>query len=360
MAYTTIDDPSAYFQTALYTGNLTSGTAITNDGNSDLQPDICWIKTRSSNTYNHVFTDSSRGSTQVLVTQGTDAEANVTNSVTAYNTDGFTLGDWGHVNYTGVTYAAWQWAVNGGTTSSNTSGTITSTVQANTDAGMSIVTYTGNGSSSQTIGHGLGVTPDVVISKSRDSSYAYPQWYVYHKDLSTNYFLMLNQTNAETNGSGNYYVDSSFSSSVFGVGNDVYGPNVNGDDYVAYCFAEKQGYSKFGRYEGNGYNTGPYIYLGFKPAFFMVKSKSNTSNWLILDSARDPNNFGTPGGTGTHRLFPNLLNDEDTSEAYDFFSNGFQPRNSGSLANIGAQEYVYMAFAENPFVTSTGIPTTAR
>jgi len=360
MAYTTIDDPSAYFQTALYTGNG-STQSITNDGNSNLQPDLIWAKNRND-AYDNVLGDSTRGAGLTLISNSTSAEVNEgTNALTSFDSDGFSLGgNSGGWNFSAKTYVARQWKANGGTTSSNTSGTITSTVQANTDAGFSIVTYTGNGSSSQTIGHGLGVTPDIVISKSRDSSYTYPQWYVYHKDLSTNYFLMLNQTNAELNGNGNYYVDSSFSSSVFGVGNDIYGPNVNGDDYIAYCFAEKQGYSKFGRYEGNGYNTGSYIYLGFKPAFFMVKSKSNTSNWLILDSKRDPNNFGTPGGTGTHRLFPNLSNAEDVSEAYDFFANGFQPRNSGSLANIGAQEYVYMAFAENPFVTSTGIPTTAR
>jgi len=344
MAYTNIDDPSAYFQTALYTGNG-STQSITNDGNSDLQPDLIWAKNRND-AYDNVLGDSTRGAGLTLISNSTSAEVNEgTNGLTSFDSDGFSLGgNSGGWNFSSAkTYVAWQWKANGGTTSTNNDGSKPTTVQANTDAGFSILTFTTNGT--DTFGHGLGVKPSVVIAKPRSPG----SWIVMTDviDGSVDY-SRLHTTDAFTN-----TTYSAFTSSVFQY-NDSFNTNT-----VAYCFAEKQGFSKFGRYEGNGYNTGSYIYLGFKPAFFMVKSKSS-GNWLILDSKRDPNNFGTPGGTGTHRLFPNLSNAEDVSEAYDFFSNGFQPRNSGGLANIGGQEYIYMAFAENPFVTSTGIPTTAR
>ena len=162
--YTAIDDPSAHFQTATYTGNSSTQT-ITNDGNSDLRPDLVWIKSRSSSTYNHALQDTSRGLNLVLGTNTTNGDGNVGNNVTSVNSDGFALGDWGHVNYNAVTYAAWQWKANGGTTASNSNGSITSTVQANTDAGFSIVQYTGTGTAA-TIGHGLGVAPAVYIIKN--------------------------------------------------------------------------------------------------------------------------------------------------------------------------------------------------
>jgi len=356
MAYTNIDDPSAYFQTALYTGNLTSGTSITNDGNSDLQPDICWIKTRSSSTYNHVFTDSSRGSTKVLTVQGTDAEANVTNSVTSYNTDGFTLGDWGHVNYTGVTYAAWQWAVNGGTTSSNTDGNITTTVQSNATAGINILTYTGNGTANQTIGHNLGVTPTIWIFKRLDAG---SSWVVGASTGAffggTSNFLILNGTNTIQT-SNNIFGASAANSDLMRIGSQT-DVNASGGTYVCYAFASKQGFSKFGTYEGTGFGNGPYIYTGFKPAFVLMKNCNTIDNWILLDNKRD-------GYNPTEKyLMPSSISDESTNVdagKIDIYSNGFRIVTSYQSINKGSDKIFYMAFAENPFVTSTGIPTTAR
>jgi len=358
MAYTNIDDPSAYFQTATYTGTGSSGNAITNDGNSDLQPDLVWIKQRNGQATQHQLVDSTRGTTKYLEPNaGINAsEITSTDKLTSFNTDGFTLGaDASNVvnQSGGYLYAGWQWKCNGGTTSSNTSGTITSTVQANTDAGLSIVTYTGNQTSGQTIGHGLGVTPDVVISKSRNATYYYTRWYVYHKSLSTNYHLFLDYTVGEQNGNGNYYTDSNFSSTVFGVGNDPYGPNVNNNNYVAYCFAEKQGYSKFGKYTGNGNANGPFVYTGFKPAFVLIKNASATTSWRIFDTKRlgyNPDN---------NPLYANG-NPEGTADEIDIYSNGFKAITTNSEVNGNGNKFIYMAFAENPFVTSTGIPTTAR
>jgi hypothetical protein len=360
MAYTTIDDPSAHFQTALYTGNLTSGTAITNDGNSDLQPDICWIKTRSSSTYNHVFTDSSRGSTQVLVTQGTNADANVTNSVTSYNTDGFTLGDWAHVNYTGVTYAAWQWKANGGSTSSNTDGTITSTVQANTDAGISIGNFTGNGTSGATVGHGLGVKPDMLILKSRNNpSGAAMYWILGHVGLdgmagTKNLFMNENWT---VNTESVIWANTAPTSSVFSVGTNA-AVNYTNNDMMFYAFASKQGFSKFGKYVGNGSTTnGPFVYTGFKPAFVMIKATDAAKNWTIFDNKRYYNG-------SMYFLYANDIAAEGESPSsgahIDLLSNGFKIYDNWTLTNQNTVNYIYMAFAENPFVTSTGIPTTAR
>jgi len=353
--YTAIDDPSAYFQTATYTGTGSS-LSITNDGNSNLKPDICWIKTRSSSTYNHVFTDSSRGSTKVLVTQGTNAEADVTNSITSYNTDGFTLGDWAHVNYSGVTYVGWQWKANAGTTSSNTDGSKTATVQANQDAGFSIVTYAGSGSAS-TVGHGLADTPDVIIFKNRSAANV---WATYHQGLGNNYKLELNSANAQDS-DGSFMNGTLPTSSVFTVGASV-NTNGSGSNYVAYCFAEKQGYSKFGSYTGNGDATnGPFIYTGFSPAWVMIKNIETANRpWYMFDNQRRTFN---PNGLF---LRANTSDAEANDQAIDMLSNGFKikPDALGSYGtssiNHSGQTMVYMAFAQHPFVTSTGIMGTAR
>jgi len=354
MAYTTINDPSAYFQVNTYTGNGTS-QSITFDGNSDLQPDFTWFKVTTSSGDSHVLLDSTRGTNKYLHSDSTAAETTSSAALTSFDIDGVTVGSYTGTNQNADTIVNWSWKANGGTTSSNTSGTITSTVQANTDAGFSIVTYTGNGNSAQTIGHGLGVTPDVVISKSRDSSYAYPQWYVYHKSLGVDYFLMLNQTNAKLTGNNNYWVDASFSSSVFAVGNDIYGPNVSGDDYVAYCFAEKQGFSKFGSYTCNGNANGPFVYTGFKPAYILIKATAGTQSWYIEDHKR-----GFNGAIEYNLLANSNSGGTTTSTNFDILSNGFKFRTTFAGWNASGVDYIYMAFAENPFVTSTGIPTTAR
>ena len=355
MAYTNIDDPSAYFQTKIYTGDGNNNRAITNDGNSDLQPDFIWLKDRNVG-FGHRLTDSTRGITKNLASETSGAESTSTTQYASWNTDGFTLiyGGQQVPNFNGHTYVAWQWKANGGTTASNSDGSITSTVQANQDAGFSIVTYTGTGSAG-TIGHGLGVVPSVMMIKNRE--YA-ASWVVYHKDIHADaeeYGLRLNNTNARESNSG-FWNNTAPTSSVFTIGGNA-GVN-NGDNtdtLVAYCFAEKQGYSKFGSYVGNGNANGAFIYTGFKPAFVLVKSSSATHNWHILDNKRDPEN-----------VVDKYLNADNTAtEATftfgDFVSNGFKWRSSsGTSFNESGTSYIYMAFAENPFTTSTGIPTTAR
>jgi len=348
MAYTTIDDPSAHFQTDLYTGTG-SELVITNDGNSDLQPDWIWIKNRTDNSTNHHAHDTSRGTTATLFLNKTDLEETQSQSVKSVQSDGFTLGTWDGNNISSKNFVAWQWKAGGGTTASNSNGSITSTVQANTTAGFSIVTYTGTGSVA-TVGHGLGVKPDMMILKNRDSAV---NWIVYHKDTndSANYFLRLNTTDT-TQYSGGRFNGTQPTSSVFTVGTSSQ-TNNNGDDIVAYCFAEKQGYSKIGKYAGNENANGPFVYLGFKPAFIMIKNATVISNWRMFDNKRIGYNVAN------YKLLPNSASQETTDVQIDMLSNGFKIRTSDSEINSGAT-HIYMAFAENPFVTSTGIPTTAR
>jgi hypothetical protein len=355
MAYTNIDDPSAYFQTAIYSGS-NSDLSVTNDGNSDLKPDFLWIKQRSS-TESHMLVDSTRGVSKYLLSNSTTAELTVTSIVETLDTDGFTLnGASNPVNALGATYVGWQWKANGGTTASNTDGSITSTVQANTDAGFSIVTYGGTGSAA-TLGHGLADTPDVIIFKNRDDTNV---WATYHQGIGNNEKLVLNTTAAEDE-DGSFMNGTLPTSSVFSVGASV-NTNGSGDNYVAYAFAEKQGYSKFGKYVGNGNVNGPFVYLGFQPAWILLKRSDSTSDWYIIDNKRSAS-----GGANVnvYTLYPNLSDAESTGEAestygIDFLSNGFKIRASHASRNTSGDTYIYMAFAENPFVTSTGIPTTAR
>ena len=235
--------------------------------------------------------------------------------------------------------------------SSNFDGSTQSTVKANTTAGFSIVLYTGQQNATDTIGHGLGVQPQVVISKSRNSTYTYTQWYVYHHKLTTNYFLFLNLTNAQGDGLGDYYVDASFSSTVFAVGDDIYGPNVSNNNYVAYCLSEVEGYSKFGSYKGNGSSNGTFVFLGFRPAWVMIKRTSGTQNWRIFDNKRNPFN------DVDLNLQANTAGAEFESSAYnalDFLSNGFKlvGTNADEGTNQNGQSYIYLAFAESPFKNS--------
>jgi len=350
MAYTNIDDPSAYFQTLAYTASTaTPSQTFTNDGNSDLKPDFLWIKNRAGwGSRSHSLFDSSRGVNKRLKSNATAAED--TTSYQTFNTDGFTVPEGFEMAYSGP-YVAWQWKANGGTTASNTDGDINSTVQVNSDAGFSIVTYTGNFTAQQGVGHGLGVRPDVVIIKDRDLAV---NWIVWTSSLSSGNFLSLDTTNAAASSSRIY--QNGYTTSTFGIGanNAV---NKNGDDYVAYCFASKQGYSKFGKYVGNGDANGPFVYTGFKPAFILCKNATTAGdNWEIRDNKRSDFN---PQGKA---LYSNLSAAEynATAIATDSLSNGFKVRATDHGLNESGQTYIYMAFAENPFVTSTGIPTTAR
>ena len=347
MAYTTIDDPSVHFQTALYTGNATQRD-ITNDGNSDLQPDWVWIKCRSAAEANMLY-DSTRGVTKDLRSDGTAAENTNAQGLQTFNSNGFQLGTLQNTNFNTKTMVAWQWKANGGTTTTNDAsatgiGNTDSVYQANTEAGFSIVTFSGTGSG-MTVAHGLGGTPTLIISKARNDT---ENWAVHTTliDGSLDYLRL-----SETDAAGN----SSFSlptSTVFGYNGS--------NNYIAYCFRSIQGYSKIGTYIGNGdgNNTaadGTFVYTGFKPAWVMVKSSTVTQGWNIFDNKRTPTNE-----MGAF-LFADTADAETTGyDSMDFLSNGFKLRKNLNGANDSGQTYVYMAFAENPFVSSKGVPTTAR
>jgi len=350
MAYTNIDDPSAYFQTALYTGNG-STQSITNDGNSDLQPDWVWIKQRSG-TRGHSVYDSSRGVQKRLATDSTAVEATSTVQLSAFNADGFEIGSGNACNENAQTYAAWQWKCNAGSTSSNTDGTVTTTTQVNSDAGFSIVTWAGGGTG--TLGHGLGETPDMWIIKNRDYAVS---WSVGFSDSNIlggrSKYLRLNSTSAIESYNNLWGTsDGQISSTTIGAAGDR-SINISGNDYVGYFFKAKQGYSKFGKYVGNGNTNGPFIYTGFKPAVIIHKSITTVKNWGIITGGTFKNEIDA-------RLNPNLVGAEGTGTMVDFLSNGFKWRTTNGTANTNGTTYIYMAFAENPFTTSTGIPTTAR
>ena len=365
MAYTTIDDPSVFFQTLLYTGNASNPRNLTNTGNSDLKPDFIWLKDRTINGTNHVLTNSSLGfdapnapSAGGQVASDSEGAVNTPQAtygyISAQLTDGFTASAGGTngdtVNKNSSNFVAWQWKINAGSTSSNSDGQITSTVQVNQSAGISIIEYTGT-SSQKTVGHGLGVKPDILLFKNLETS---ANWYMFNKNFQNynTYAVLLSYANAAGIYS-NAMAGTEPTSSVFTVGNDT--TTGNGDDHICYAFAEKQGYSKFGKYTGNGNENGPFVYTGFKPAFVLIKSFSATHNWHILDNQRSPAN------PVTKYLLPDTTGPEATFTFGDFLSNGFKWRSSsGTSFNGSGISYMYMAFAENPFVTSTGIPTTAR
>ena len=352
MAYTDIDDPSAYFQANAYTGNGSNGYAITNDGNSDLQPDLWWAKNRDK-AYDHALYDSTRGVAEILVSHSTAAAVGgVTDRIASFDTNGFTLNGSVTVNENNNPHVAWQWKANGGTTSSNGDGGITSTVQANTTAGFSIATYTGNSNNPSSIGHGLGVVPKFYIIKQRDAVNA---WKVYHSGIATDaedYVMELNTEAAREDNA--IWNDTGPTSSVINF-TDHGAVNQSGETYVAYSFAEVQGYSKFGKYIGNGSTNGTFVYTGFKPAFVLIRRTDATNNWLIYDHKRSGYN------PKQDKLYPDDASAEDASTtSVDLLSNGFKLRASSASQNALNGTYIFMAFAANPFVTSTGIPTTAR
>ena len=359
MAYTDIDDPSAYFQTVLWTGNDSNPRTISHDGNSDMQPDWLWHKVRNGAS-SHMMYDSSRGVGKRLHTNQNVAEATETaaGSITAFTSDGFTV-DAGtstdfYVNDSAQTYVSWGWKANGGTTTTNDAsstgvGTIDSVIQANTTAGFSIVTYTGTGSNG-TVAHGLGVVPKFVIYKRRS---AVENWGAYHTSTGNTGCCFLNLDITKSSAAA-YFNNTSPTSTTLSVGSS---PAFNGDGstYVAYCFAEKKGYSKFGSYIGNGNNNGTFVHLGFKPAWVLVKATGVAQSWQLSDSTRSPFNVIND------RLSPNSAAGTAESISWiDFTSNGFKLRHGDVAWNGSGGTYIYMAFAEHPFVSSKGVPTTAR
>jgi hypothetical protein len=330
----TIEKGSDYFNTVLYTGNG-STQSITGVG---FQPDWTWIKNRDAADA-HVLTDAVRGATEELQSNALSAETTNADGLTAFDTDGFSLGADVLYNTSSEAYVAWNWLASN-TTVSNAVGDIPSTVSVNTTSGFSIVVYTGNGLSNQTVGHSLSQDLAMLIVKSRTGGPF--QWRTWHKSLSgPTYYVSLSSTVAENTSST---VFNGQSSTTFTVGDD---PSVNTSGYsvIAYCFAEVPGYSAIGSYTGNASTDGPFVYTGFRPAFVMVKRTDNTSNWYTYDSSR---NTANPESLA---LYPNAAYTEDTEIYVDFLSNGFKCR-SATVGNVSGATYIYMAFAENPFKNS--------
>ena len=352
MAYASITKPSLHMNTKLYTGTGSSN-AITGVG---FQPDFTWIKQRS-NAENHALFDAVRGVTKYIKSDENASEVTEATSLSAFGTDGFTVVSSGKTNTNGRTYASWNWKGNGAG-SADTSGTINSTVSANTTSGFSIVKYVGDGTGgNNTIAHGLGVAPDMVIYKNLDTA---RNWIVYHKSMGATKNLYLDLTNA-SNTASNTFNNVAPTSTLLNV-NDSVGVNESGDNHVAYCFAEKKGYSKFGKYMGNGNDDGPFIYTGFKPAWVIIKSHIGTDNWIVYDSKRYGSN-GQGSDAGNARLYANTSSAEDlTADQISFHSNGFAPTKDYSSINYNDGNYIYMAFAEEPLVANVGesIPATAR
>jgi len=348
MAYTTINKSTDYFNTKLYSGNDTNGHAITGVG---FQPDWTWIKCRT-HTEDHNLYDAVRGAQKSLVPNSTQVEGDYSTVLQSFNTDGFTVGTSGWVNDNGKTYASWNWKANGAG-SANTDGSINSTAtSANTTTGFSIVKYTGNQTSGATVGHGLGAVPKMIIVKNLNDT---ENWVVYHASLGNTKRLSLNLTEEETTDSA-VWNNTTPTSSVFSLGNSDKSNNVN-IPYIAYCFAEKTGYSKFGSYVGNGNADGTFVYTGFKPAFVMVKRSSGTDNWMITDNKRS-----SSGGNNAidRRILPNLSNAEYTNTSpMDILSNGFKHRDGDDINNASGSTYIYMAFGQS-IVGSNNIPATAR
>ena len=351
-----INKPGEHFNTVTYTGDGNNTKAITGVG---FQPDWTAIKIRDASHGTRQW-DSTRGSNKELMWHQPNAETTDSSNgwIGSWDSDGFTTQagsdatKW-NVNKSGNAYVAWNWKANGGTTSSNTDGTITSTVQANTASGFSIVTYTGNGTSGATVGHGLSAIPGVLIVKRLDTT---SNWQVYHHKISSNAetkYMFLNGTDAQLTAT-NRWNDTAPTTSVFSLGNSTE-VNANNGNYVAYVFAEKKGYSKFGVYTGNASTNGTFVYTGFKPAWIVFKEKGNVNSWRYTDSVRDPFNpkekaVNTPGSSA----------EANSGYTHDALSNGFKIRTTDTNLNRSGGNYIYMAFAEQPLVGTNNIPATAR
>jgi len=327
----TIVKGNTVMDATLYTG--TGATqSITNA--ASFKPDFVWLKSRSATT-NHQIFDSVRGTTKVLVSNSTEAETTSANTITSFNSGGFTVGTNTAINTNAATYVGWQWQAGQGSTSSDTNGTITSTVSVNASAGFSIATFTGTGAAG-TVGHGLGVAPSMYIVKSRS---AVGDWWVYHTSLGAGKTIWLSLTDAAA--TGGYWSNTAPTSSVFSIATGG-GLNVNGVTQVAYCWTPIAGFSAFGSYTGNGSDNGPFVYTGFRPKFVMIKRTDSTSDWYIWDTARDTYNVVT------NTLLADTSGAETSATSIDDLSNGFKCR-SATVVNASGGTYIYATFAENPF-----------
>jgi hypothetical protein len=322
-----------------YTGTGSSRSVTNTAG---FKPDLVWVKSRSAAT-DHAWYDSVRGVQKQLESNTTTAETTETTGLTAFGTNGFTVGALAQMNTNAATYVGWQWQAGQGSSSSNTAGSITSTVSANTNAGFSIATFTTPASGGPwTIGHGLGVAPKLIIAKSSSAALS---WVVYHASTGNTVYTLLNTTGAVSGASSTIWNNTSPSSTVFTMGaTSFWGASAT---YVAYCWAEIAGFSNFGSYTGNGNADGPFVYTGFRPKFVLFKRTNAVSNWYIYDSTRNTTNLANLN------LLPNATNAEfaaaSVNEPLDLLSNGFKLRGTGGDGNASGSTYIYMAFAENPF-----------
>ena len=351
MAYTTIDDPTAFFQAKTYTGTGSSN-AVTYDGNSDMQPDWLLFKNRQT-SLNWMMWDSVRGITKYFYSNLDEAEGTTSTVLTAIGSNGFTVGNNNNVNKANENIGHWGWkceAAFSNDASSTGIGSIDSAGKVNTDAGFSIISWTGTGSNG-TIAHGLGSVPKMIIIKDRSNA---RNFQVYHVGYGNGGSGQLNLTNAFS--ADGMFQSTDPTSTVFSVGTSV-NANASSANIIAYCFADVKGYSKFGSYTGNDVADGPFIYTGFKPALVIIKRSSAAEQWMVYDNKQlgfnESNNF----------LGADTANGESTGAgsngAIDIVSNGIKIRGTVNGTNADST-YIYMAFAENPFVTSTGVPTTAR
>ena len=348
-----INKPSEYFNTKLFTGNG-STNAITGVG---FQPDLVWSKSRNQVSH-HLLYDSVRGVQKFIQSSTDNAEQTNANTLISFDSDGMTFGSADNGNNSSSNGVAWNWLANGAGVS-NTDGSITSTVSANTTSGFSIVKWTPTYGSAQSIGHGLGTVPKVIIQKPLDGSAS--NWVVGGFGLDWSGYLILNLNDAFYNNSN----DTSGTGRMFSAGGTDPTANVwytdtaaitgNATSVIAYCFAEKKGFSKFGSYVGNGNVDGAFIYTGMKPAFVMIKTTGSiASNWQIFDNRR-------PSYNPNDNIAANNNSTEDTTsnKFIDIVSNGFKARKA-NVINESGEGYIYMAFAENPLVGTNNIPATAR
>jgi hypothetical protein len=329
----------------LYTGNGATQTIANTVNNISFQPDFVWVKNRGTAGTDHGLFDTVRGATKRLASNLTSAETTEVNSLTAFTSTGFTVGAAQDFNQNGVGLVGWQWLAGAGSSSSNTSGSITSTVSVNQTAGFSIVTYTGNGVTSATVGHGLGVTPSMVIVKSRS---AVSDWFIWHTSLSSGYQLRFTtaaqeQVSSATTAGGLGTPTNTTIGFISGATN-TNNVNTNAATYVAYCFAAIAGYSAFGSYTGNGSADGPFVYVGFRPRWILMKSSTLTTNWWLIDTARNTYNVANTLLTPS-----NNYADDTTYNVADINSNGFKIRTTYTGVNSSGDTYIYAAFAENPF-----------
>ena len=349
--YTTIDNPELYFQVKIYTGTGSSN-ALTLDGDENMQPDLVYLKRRDDEGP-PMFFDSVRGATKRLQTNNTDAEATGSQQLTAFGSDGFTVGTHEDANNSSATYVAWCWKA--GTSFSNDAsatsvGSIDSDGSINTTSGVAIIRWSGTGANA-TIAHGIAAPKVMLIKRISGGT---ESWVVYHQEISPAKHLFINNTDAE-NADTNNFQNTATTSSVFSVGtyNQMNASGTN--NMIAYCFAEKQGFSRFGSYTGNGNADGTFIYTGFRPAMVLIKRTDATDHWLIYDDQR-----GYNGDIASLR--PNESHSESTASGYeiDILSNGFKARQNHDDINGSGNTYVYMSFAKAPLVNSNGVPCNAR